>query len=90
MAASTSAGSAAAAARAAARSTPWVRCISRTWASPMLGVLVVGVLGQRLLVRRDRTVEVTALDGVEGLLVQRRQRVGVVGPLDGLELRPGR
>ena len=88
MAASTSVGSAAAAARAAARSTPWVRCMSRTWAEPELGVVVVGVLGQRLLVRRDGTVEVSALDGVEGLLVQRRQRVGVVGTLHGLELDP--
>ena len=57
---------------------------------PELGVVVLGVLGQRLLVRRGRTVEVAALDGVEGLLVQRRQGVGVVGALHGLELRPGR
>ena len=57
---------------------------------PELGVVVLGVLGQRLLVRRGGAVEVAALDGVEGLLVQRRQRVGVVGALHGLELRPGR
>ena len=42
---------------------------------PQLGVGVGGALRQRLAVRRGGTVEVAGLDGVEGLLVQRRQRL---------------
>ena len=57
---------------------------------PELGVVVLGVLGQGLLVGRGRGVEVTALDGVEGRLVQRRQLVGVVGALHRPRARPAR
>ena len=88
MAASTSVGSAAAAARAAARSTPCGALHEAHLGEPELGVVVLGVLGQRLLVGRGGTDEVAALDGVEGLLVQRRQGLGVVGTLDRLELHP--
>ena len=57
---------------------------------PELGVVVLGVLGERPLVGVGRTDEVSALDRVEGLLVQGRQGLGVVGTLDGLRARPAR
>ena len=53
-----------------------------------LGVDVLGVLGEGLLVGGGRRAEVTALDGVEGLLVQRGQLVLLGTPGTSAELDP--